>query len=123
MGWVGLDFLLVYFFRASIRLVRFFKSRQWDRVVASLTDWTLVDPWFGCRSLKVHYEFMVNGHLAKGSDEFTFVSQVGTKSYAESLSRGLPWIIRVNPKNPHETHYFDRDQKPQAEMRELGMLR
>lgn len=116
MGWIGLDFFLVYFYRASIRLVGFFKSRKWDRVVASLTDWTVSEPGRACLSLKVRYEFMVNGHLVVGCDEFSFISAWHTSSYAQSLSRGLPSIIRVNPRNPHETRYFDHDQVPQAEM-------
>ncbi len=123
MGWLTIDIFLMYLYRASIRLFHFFQSRKWDRVGASLTDWTVVNPFWGGPSLKVYYEFMVNGHLITGRDEFSFLSPLQIRSYAKSLSRRLPSIIRVNPKNPHETRYFDRDQKTQAEMRELGLLR
>jgi hypothetical protein len=123
LGWLTIDIFVVYLFRASIRLFRFFESRKWDRVVASLTDWTLVNPFWGGPSLKVRYEFVVRGRSIAGQDEFSFAMPLQTKSYAKSLSRGLPSLIRVNPKNPNETRYFDRDQKTQAEMRELGLLR
>ena len=123
MGWLTIDIFLMYFFRACIRLVRYFKSSKWDRTVASLTGWTVVRPFWGGPLLKVNYEFMADGHLITGQDEFSFAMPLQTKSYAKSLSRGLPSIIRVNPKNPNETRYFDRDQKTQAEMRELGLLR
>jgi hypothetical protein len=123
LGWGTFDILLVYLYKASIRLFHFFQSRKWDRVVASLTGWTVVRPFWGGPLLKVNYEFMVDGQLIIGQDEFSFFMPLQTMSYAKSLSRGLPSIIRVNPKNTHETRYFDHDQKTQAEMRELGMLR
>ncbi len=123
MGWLTIDIFLMYIYRAGIRRFHFSQSRKWDRTVASLTGWTVVRPFWGGPLLKVNYEFMVDGHLITGQDEFSFFMPLQTMSYAKSLSRGLPSIIRVNPKNPHETRYFDRDQKTQAEMRELGMLR
>lgn len=122
LGGLVIDIYLVYLYRACIRLFRFFQSQEWDRVVASLTDWTVVDPFWGGPSLKVYYEFTVNGHLITGQDEFSFFMPLQTTSYAKSLSRGLPSIIRVNPKNAKETRYFDHDQKTQAEMRESGLL-
>jgi hypothetical protein len=30
--------------------------------------------------------------------------------YAESFSHNMPRIIRVNPKNPQETRFFEQDQ-------------
>lgn len=123
MGGLVIDIYLVYLYRASIRLFHFFQSLRWDCVVASLTDWRVIDPTFGGPSLKVYYEFTMNGHLITGQDEFSFFMPLQTMSYAKSLSRGLPSIVRMNPNNPHETRYFDHDQKTQAEMRELGMLR
>jgi len=32
------------------------------------------------------------------------------KGYAESFSHNMPRIIRVNPKNPQETRFFEQDQ-------------
>jgi hypothetical protein len=110
MGGLVIDIILVYLFKSTVRMFHFFKSSGWERSKASFTNWTVVDPDLGCPSVKLHYEFSSNGSLTTGSDEIPFYMRWHAKTYAESLSRELHPIIRVNPKNPDETQFFESDQ-------------
>jgi len=110
MGCLVIDIFLVYLFKSAIRVFHFFKSSGWDRCKASFTDWSTLDPGWGCASVKLHYEFISNGRSIKSSDEIPFQMRWHAKTYSESLSHGLHPIIRVNPKNPHETQFFEFDQ-------------
>lgn len=111
MGWLVVDIIVVYLFKSTVRVFRFFESLKWMRTRASLTDWAIIDPGWGCPSVKLHYEFVSNGLSTAGSDEIPFQIDWHAKSYAESLSRELRPIIRVDPRNPRETRFFEWDQK------------
>ena len=110
MGGLVIDIIFVYLFKCSIRVFFFFKSSGWDRTKASFTEWTVVDPDWGCSSVKLHYDFLSAGSSTTGWDEIPFYMRWHAKTYSESLSRDLHPTIRVNPKNPHETHFFEFDQ-------------
>src|SRR5271165_6383435 len=110
MGWLVIDIILVYLYKGTIRVFHFLKSSGWERSKASFTDWAVVDPVWGCPSVKVHYEFNSKGSSTTGSDEIPFYMRWHAKTYTESLSRGLHPKIRVNPKNSLDTHFFEIDQ-------------
>src|ERR1017187_8466918 len=99
MGWwLTIDVPLVYLFKCALRMFSFFKSSGWERSKASFTDWTVVAPgWFGgCPFVTLHYEFPSKGSSTTGLDEIPFFMHWHAKTYAESLSRDLHPIIRVN---------------------------
>jgi hypothetical protein len=110
VGWFVLDIILVYLFKSAVRVFHFFQSYRWERSRASFTDWAVVDPGWGCPSVKVQYNFASGERSANGSDELPFYLRWHARTYAESLSRELRPIIRVNPNNARETHFFERDQ-------------
>jgi hypothetical protein len=109
MGGLVLDIILVYLFKSAVRVFHFFKSFRWERSKASFTDWSVVDPFWGCPSVRLHYKFVSSGGSVKGSDEIPFYMRWHAKTYAASLSRDLHPIIRVNPKNAQDTHFFETD--------------
>jgi hypothetical protein len=111
MGWLVLDIFVVYLFKSSVRVVHFFGSLKWERSGASLIGWDIVDPGWGCPSVRLHYTFSSQGIPTAGSDEIPFQMRWHAKTYSESLSRDLRPIIRVNPKDPRETRFFESDQK------------
>jgi len=112
MAWGDLDKILVCSFKNAVRVFRYFESSKWERVKASVTGQIVQDPiWWGCPTVKLHYRFYTEGHSIKGWDVIPFLWLPDARTYAESFSRNLPRIIRVNPKNAQETHFFERDQK------------
>jgi hypothetical protein len=113
MGWLVIDIVIVYLFKSSVRVIHFFESLKWVRSRASLTDWDIVDPGWGCPSVRLHYTVASSGISTAGSDEVPFYMRWHAKTYSESLSRGLRPIVRVNPNNPRETRFFESDQKSQ----------
>jgi hypothetical protein len=105
-----IDILFMYLIKGSIRIFHLFRSARWERSQATFTHWTVVEPGWGCTSVKLHYKFLAKGRAAKGSDEIPFYMRWHARTYAESLSRDLHPIIRVNPNNPRRTQFFEQDQ-------------
>jgi hypothetical protein len=105
-----LDKLLTYSFKSALRVVHYFESSKWERTEAQVTSQVVLYPIWGCSSVKLHYRFDSKGRLIKGWDVIPFPALPQAKYYAESFSHNLPRIVRVNPKNPQETHFFERDQ-------------
>jgi hypothetical protein len=106
-----LDKILMCSFKSTLRLFYYFESSKWERVKALVTGHLVNDPiWWGCPTVKLHYRFDSEGHPIKGWDVIPFLGLPQARTYAESFPHNLPRIIRVNPKNPQETHFFERDQ-------------
>lgn len=106
-----LDKLLTYSFKGALRVFHYFESSKWERAKALVTGHIVLDPiWWGCPSVKLHYKFDYDGSSTKGWDVIPFPGLPQAKTYAESFPHNLPRIIRVNPENPQETHFFERDQ-------------
>lgn len=107
-----LDKLLTYSFKSILRVFYDSNSSKWKREKALVTGHVVLDPiWWGCPSVRLHYKFDVEGRPIKGFDVIPFLGLPQAKTYAESFSHNLPRIIRVNPKDPQETHFFESDQK------------
>jgi hypothetical protein len=111
MGWLVIDIMAAYLFKSMVRVFDFIRSCKWQRSRASFTEWEVVRPEWGCPSVKLHYEFVSKESSFTGSDEIPFYMAWLAKTYAESLSRELRALIRVNPKNPLQTHFFEMDQE------------
>ena len=106
-----LDTILACSFKSALRVFRYFESSKWERVNALVTGHIVHDPiWWGCPTVKLHYSFYAAGRTTKGWDVIPFLWLPEARTYAESFPHNLPRIIRVNPKNPQETQYFERDQ-------------
>jgi hypothetical protein len=107
-----LDKILMCSFKSTLRLFYYFESSKWERVNALVTGHIVNDPiWWGCPTVRLHYRFDAEGQSIKGSDVIPFLGLPQARTYAESFPHNLPRTIRVNPKNPLETHFFERDQK------------
>lgn len=111
MGWGTFGIFLTYLLKSAMRALHYFESSNWERTTALITGQIVQAPIWGCSSVKLHYHFGSEGHAIKGYDVIPFPTPPEAKAYAESFPHNLPRIIRVNPKNPEKTRYFDRDQK------------
>ena len=105
-----IDIVLMYLFKSAKRVFQYFRSFRWERAEASFTDWAVVNPDWGCSSVRLHYEFVANERRFNGWDEIPFYMRWHSKTYAQSLLRDLHPIVRVNPENPNETRFFELDQ-------------
>ena len=106
-----LDQLLTYLFKSAVRVFYYFKTSEWQRTTAFVTGKIVLDPIWGCPSVKLHYRFDSNGSSTKGWDVIPFHYRIDAKPYAKSFPHNHPVTIRVNPKNLQETRFFERDQK------------
>jgi hypothetical protein len=110
MAGLVLDVVLAYLFKSARRMLLFFESSKWERTTAVVTRRTVLSPGWGCSSVKVFYEFAVDGVSRGAWDEIPFYMDWHARTYAESMTPGLKPIIRVNPKDPRETRFFEQDQ-------------
>lgn len=111
MGLGVLDIILALSFKSALRLFYYSKSSAWKRTTAFVTDQIVLKPIWGCPSVKLDYRFDSIGYSTKGWDVIPFPGVPQAESYARSFSHNSRVIIRVNPKNPLQTRYFDVDQK------------
>jgi hypothetical protein len=104
------DRALMYLIKSVVRIFHYYKTSSWEQTTALVTGHIVLDPFFGCPSLKLFYKYDSNEGPAKGWDLIPFQSRPHAKYYAESFSHNMPRTIRVNPNNPWETQFFERDQ-------------
>ena len=104
------DRVLMYLIKNVVRAFHYFMSSNWKRTRALVTGHIVSDPFFGCPSLKLFYKYDSSEGPSKGSDLIPFLSRPHAKYYADSFTHNLPRIIRINPKNTQETHFFELDQ-------------
>jgi hypothetical protein len=91
-------------------MFRYYKSSSWEQTTALVTGHAVLDPFLGCPSVNLYYKFDLDGHMIKSSDVIPVHSRAHARYYAESFSQNLPRKIRVNPKDPTETRFFEVDQ-------------
>lgn len=106
-----LDIVLTYPFKSAVRVFHYFQSSKWERTRALVTGGIVLDPFLGCPSVKLHYKFDSNGRSTKSWDVIPFTHRLPARAYAESFPHNHPVTIRVNPKNPQKTRFFEHDQK------------
>ena len=105
------DRVLMYLIKSAVRALHYFIGSNWERATAFVTGHIVQDPFLGCPSVKLHYKFDSNGRSVKGWDVIPFTNLLPARAYAESLPHNYPVTIRVNPKNPQKTRFFEQDQK------------
>ena len=105
-----LDRILAYLIRSALRAFRYGKTSSWEQTTALVTGAIVPDSIWGYPSVKLHYKFDYDGRSIKGWDIVPLYGLCDAKTYAESFTHNMPRIIRVNPKNPQETRFFERDQ-------------
>lgn len=104
------DRILTYVVKCAVRVFRYYKTSSWEQATAVVTGQIVQDPLWGCPSVKLHYKFDYDGNSIKGWDEIPLLGLWDAKTYADSLTHNMPRTIRVNPRNPRETRFFERDQ-------------
>jgi len=110
------DRVLMYLIKSAVRAFLYFISSNWERTRALVTGHIVLDPFLGCPSVKLHYKFDSNGGSIKGWDVIPALSPLPAKSYAENFLHNHPVTIRVNPKNPQNTRFFELDQKGELKL-------
>jgi hypothetical protein len=105
-----IDIVLVFFYKAIGRLYRLINSIRWHRQSASVLQVDVMDPFLGCPSVGVRYQFNVNEMKHNGYGEMPFLFRASAKRYAKKLSNGSVVTIRVNPHSQRDTLFFNCDQ-------------
>jgi len=108
MAGLVIDIFLVFLFKCVVRSVHFFGSSDWKRSTAFVKNWAVLDPIWGCPSVKVRY--VLEGSSIESQDEIPFLFRGSARQYAERFSHTFPVTVRINPKNPDERRFFDEDQ-------------
>src|ERR1700675_3795982 len=101
------DRVLMYLIKSAVRAFHNFISFNWERTRALITGHIVLDPFLGFPSVKLHYRFDSNGRPTKNWDVVPFPNLLPARAYAESFPHNHPVTIRVNPKNPQKTHFFE----------------
>jgi hypothetical protein len=104
------DRALMYLVMSVVRMFRYYKTSGWEQATAMVTGHTVLDPCLGCAWVKLFYKYDSSEGPAKGWDLIPFQGALHAKYYAESFSHNMARTIRVNPSNPKETRFFERDQ-------------
>ncbi len=111
MGFGVFDIVLMYSLRSALRVFYYVQSLTWERVRALVIGQGVQKPLWGCPYVILHYKLDSAGGPSKGSDVHPFIGEPQAKAWAESFPQDFPVTIRVNPKNPEETRFFEWDQK------------
>ena len=110
MGFGVADLVVTYFLKSAVRAFQYVMSFGWELTTAIVTGQVILEPFWGCPSVKLHYTFDSNGSSTQGGDEIPFPAMYYAETYAASFSHNMPRIIRVNPKDPQKTLFFELDQ-------------
>ena len=109
MGWYFVEFLICTL-RTVLRVFFYCRSLPWERTRALVTGQALNDPyWYS--SVQLHYTFDHRGVPMKGCDTHPFMSSASAKDWASTFPHNFPVTIRVNPRDPQKTRFFEVDQK------------
>jgi hypothetical protein len=110
MDGLVIDIVLVFLWKGSSRIIGLIKSMRWVRTTVSAFRGDPLDPYWGCPSVRVQYRLGSNQDSREVCDEVPFLLRQSAKRYAEKLSLRRTIIVRVNPANKAETHFFAFDQ-------------
>jgi hypothetical protein len=109
MGGLVIDIVLAFFFKSLVRSFHFLKSLRWRRSTATVVDSTVLDPYMGCPSVKVHYQISSDSSQQE-VDEVPFYLCRSAKRYAQGFLGHPTVIVRVNPDDSREMFFFPYDQ-------------
>lgn len=111
MGFFVVDRILMLLVKGTIRVLRFFQTSNWERVRASVIGCRARLPTCGCPIVRVRYNVISNGHSVECRDEIPFETLLSAERYVQKFFPNMLVIVRVNPKDPQETRFFELDQK------------
>lgn len=111
MNGLVIDIVLVYAFKSIRHIVRFFESIRWHRRSAAVLQVDVEDPFWGCPSVNVSYQFVSNDMKQNAYAEIPFLFRWSAKRYARRIKKATGVIVRVNPGSPRKTMLFDFDQR------------
>ena len=111
MGGLVIDIVLAFLFKSFVRAFHFVKSLRWQRSPASVLKSTVLDPFLGCPSVRVHYQVVSTENSQQGWDEVPFCFRGSARRYAQSFSRNEVVTVRVNPDNSREMYFFPDDHR------------
>jgi hypothetical protein len=110
MGFGVADLVITFFLKITARAFLYLRSIRWKRTAAFVTGTIILEPFLGCPSVKLCYRFDLNGHEIESWSKVPMSTMYDAKTYAGSFSHAMPRVIRVNPKNPERTLFFELDQ-------------
>jgi len=110
MGFGVADLVISSLFKFTVRTFLYWRTIRWRLMTASLTHHSIHEPFWGCPSLELSYKFEMNGQQIESSSKVPMMTMYYARKYAEVLSENMPLGVRVDPRNPKRTMYFDLDQ-------------
>jgi hypothetical protein len=111
VGFGVADLVITFFLKIIARAFLYLWSIRWKRATAVLTGQSILDPFFGCPSVKLCYRFTLDGHERESWSKVPMLTMFDAKQYVGSLPHNMPRIIiRVNRRNPEVALFFDLDQ-------------
>lgn len=110
MGFGVADLVITFFFRVMVRAFLYLTSIRWTRTTALLTGHTVIEPLWGCPSVKLSYRFDISGHAIEGCSKVPKLTTYFAKAYSGSFSPNMPKVIRIDPQNTGRTLFFEMDQ-------------
>src|SRR6266702_8913657 len=99
MGGLVIDIIAAYLYKSFARWIRFMRSSRWERKTAYVSEVLVLDPDWGCPSVKVQFRIGLNHDYGDGQDEIPFLFRWSARSYARRFSINTPISVRTNPGN------------------------
>src|ERR1039458_4164410 len=110
MGFGVAELVITFFLKIIARAFLYLRSIRWKRTTAFVTGQSILKPFLGCPSVKLCYRFDLNGHEIESWSMVPMLTMYDAKEYVVSFSHNMPRVIRVKPKNPEVTLFFELDQ-------------
>ena len=110
MGGLYFFEFLICTLRTVLRVFFYCESLTWERTRALVTGRAVKESyWYP--SVQLHYKFDHLGVSMKGCDVHPFIGVRSAKDWASTFPHNFPVTVRVNPRNPQKTRFFEVDQK------------
>ncbi len=107
----AMDIIVAFILWSLFRMLVLGRAIHWRRVNAHVVESTVIRADVGCPSLKLHYRYSNGNDLRDGQDRIPCASLFDAERFARRWSKDEVVIVRVNPFNGTDTHFFRMDQK------------
>ena len=105
------DIFVVFLVKSCLLFWRVLRSSRWPRMSANLVRVSVLDPDWGCPSIKVSFTGDLSEKFRDSTSEVPFVFLSSARQYARRLeSQGLV-TVRVDPGSANRAWFFCLDQK------------
>jgi hypothetical protein len=111
MGGLIADIIFGFIFWSLVRMIYFVRSTNWRRVSGKILDVSVMDPGFGCPSVKMRFQLRDREHVWDGEDALPFALIGDAKRFAQRFHKDKAVMVRINPARQSETRLFRIDQK------------